>query len=189
MFRNLMRAATLLGAIVTAALLLWMLVTTLRGGARYTASTEIRASPDTVWAWLQDPARQAQWVGWLREVRIENMAGGVGARRLWVMEDRNNGNRLMEVEVTFTEYDPPRLLAVSTAESKGLFSGTQTYRLIDLDNGATRLEMEGRYKFPGMLARMLSPLIVGEVRKKNVADLARLKNLAEGAPAGGFLLR
>ena len=72
------------------------------------ASTEIRASREQVWAWLEDGDKLKQWISWLVEVRTDPTHGpGVGAKRVLVMRDENNGGQLMEVESTCSEYAPP----------------------------------------------------------------------------------
>jgi carbon monoxide dehydrogenase subunit G len=151
-----------------------------RGGAgQMHVSTEIQASPDRIWPWIQESGRLKQWVSWLVDVRdVSNSFDGVGAQRVWVMRDENNGGELMEIHVTCTDYAPPERVGVRTSTS-GVFEGRQGYRLTDLGNGKTRLDADGQYQFQMWLARLMEPLITPQAEKKMRGDLAHLKELVE----------
>ncbi len=114
---------------------------------RTSVSADINASPAQVWQWLDEPGKLKQWISWVVEVRTPNpAASGVGAKRVIVMKDENNGGMPMEVEGVYTKYQPPTEmdLAMSTP---GAFEGTETYRLTDLGNGRTHLEVSGRFHY------------------------------------------
>lgn len=144
------------------------------------AQTEVALPAATVWPWLQEPAKLKSWVGWLVDVRHpEPGRTGVGSREVWVMEDRNNGNQLMEIDATVSHYEPPRRLVLRNAVA-GMFHGQHSYVLTDMGNGRTRVEMEGRYHFEDRLARLLEPVITRAAQDKAVEDLARLKAQVEG---------
>jgi uncharacterized protein YndB with AHSA1/START domain len=149
------------------------------GAGRPHASTELSASPDQLWPWLTEGEKLKQWVSWLVEVRGWEQGAGVGAKRVWVMKDENNGGMLMEIEGTCTEYAPPSRLTLQL-KSGGDFDGQQSYRLTDLGNGRTLLEMDSNYHFSSSFARLMEPMITALAEKKMVGDVARLKSLVEG---------
>jgi len=143
------------------------------------ASTEIRASRERVWAWLEDGDKLKQWISWLVEVRADPTQGpGVGAKRVLVMRDENNGGQLMEVQSTCAEYSPPAHIVLKLS-SMGAFEGDQTYELVDLGNGRTRLLVNSRYHFTLWLANLMEPLITRLAQKKMDGDVAHLKSLLE----------
>jgi carbon monoxide dehydrogenase subunit G len=166
-------ALLLLGAVV-------LLAMGQRGGAgRLHDSVEIQAPPERIWPWLEESGRVKQWVSWLVDIREgPNGFQGVGAQRVWVMRDENNGGALMEIQVTCTEYAPPARVGVRTSTA-GVFEGRQGYRLTDLGNGKTRVEADGQYEFQMWLARLMEPLITPQADRKMRGDLARLKMLVE----------
>ena len=148
--------------------------------SRIHASVEIAGSPEQVWPWVDEGARLKQWVSWLVEVREpEPVRHAVGVTRTWVMKDENNGGKLVTMEGRFKEYAPPSLLTITLGSSEYRFDGDQSYRLTDLGNGRTRLDVDGKYRFDQWLAKLMEPLITPSAEKKMAGDLARLKSLVE----------
>ena len=146
---------------------------------RIHASTEIAAPRDQVWQWVNDPDKLKQWISWLVEVRTDpSRPMGVGARRVLVMRDENNGGQLMEIEGTCREYNPPERMVMQLSAA-GAFDGDGTYLLTDLGNGRTRLYVENRYTFGSGFARLMEPLIAHLAQKKMQMDVAHLKQLVE----------
>jgi hypothetical protein len=93
-----------------------------------------------------------------------------------MMKDENNGGQLMEIAGTFSQYEPPSKMTVQLSAPGG-FDGTQAYRLTDLGNGRTRLEIDLDFHFTSALARLMEPLITPQAEKKMVSDLDHLKSL------------
>lgn len=150
-----------------------------QGADRMAVSVDIAKNPQAVWAYVEEPDKLKAWIGWVAEVRDETPGRhGVGSRLVLVMEDRNNGNRRMEVpgEVVAYEACKRETLRISVP---GMFSGEGTYVLQDLGNGQTRLTQEGRYHFDNWFAQLMSPLVMSAAHKKMVEDMQRLKMLAE----------
>ncbi len=146
-------------------------------------SVDIGASRERIWPWLIEGEKAKRWVSWLVEVRPVGPAGDsktnpVGRTEIWVMKDENNGGKFMEVTGTCTEYAEPDRLSAALS-SPGSFEGVQSYRLVDLGGGRTRLEVNGSYRFSEWFARLLEPLIMPQARKKLEGDLARLKSEVE----------
>jgi len=143
------------------------------------AAIEIAASRDQVWQWVNDPDKLKQWISWLVEVRSDPAhPSGVGARRVLVMRDENNGGQLMEIEGTCREYSPPQRLTIDMS-SAGAFDGNQTYLLTELANGRTHIEVDSHYHFGIWFARLMEPIITHFAEQKMQMDIARLKELAE----------
>jgi uncharacterized protein YndB with AHSA1/START domain len=149
------------------------------GAGSIHASAELNGSPDQVWPWLSEGEKLKQWVSWLVEVRGSEPGMAVGAKRVMVMKDENNGGALMEIEGVCSEYAPPSRLSFQLS-SGGAFDGQQAYRLTDLGNGKTRLDVDSHYHFASSLAQLMEPLITAAAEKKMVGDMARLRGLIEG---------
>ena len=169
--------------LVVAALILLPLMTLfalgLRPGAGHLqASAEIQASPETLWAWIDDGDRLKQWVSWTEKVTPWSPQAGVGAKRALTMRDENNGGMLMTIDTACTEYMPPKTLSVHMTTA-GEFDGQQTYRLTGLGSGRTRIEVSSKYHFSNPMIQLLEPLVTPSARKKLEGDIARLKMLAE----------
>jgi len=174
-------------AIVVAALLiipvLTLLILGLRPGAgRSQASVEIQASPEQLWAWIDDGSRLKQWVSWTVDVKPWSPQAGPGATRSMTMRDENNGGMLMVIDSACTEYAPPKTLAVHMSVPDE-FEGQMTYRLTDLGNGRTRLDVNSSYRFSNAFVRLLEPLVTPSARRKMEGDVARLKTLVESRAA------
>lgn len=140
-------------------------------------STEINASAQQVWSWLDDTDKQKQWITWLVEIR-QDQPSRVGTKQVWVMRDANNGGQLMEMEGTFTEYQPPLRESVRISAA-GSFDGQQTYAIENLGAGRTRLSIDGSYRYAQWFAALMEPLITPAAEKKLRGDVARLKTLVE----------
>jgi hypothetical protein len=148
------------------------------GAGRMHTSAELIGSPEQIWPWLNEGEKLKQWVSWLVEVRGWDNGGAVGAKRVWVMKDENNGGMLMEINGVCSAYSRPTLLTVQLSVADA-FDGEQSYRLTDLGNGRTRIEVNSQYRFGSSLARLMEPLITKAARKKMVGDLAHLQALVE----------
>jgi uncharacterized protein YndB with AHSA1/START domain len=154
-----------------------------QGSDELRTSIEIARPPSAVWPWITQPEKQTKWVSWLVEIRpVGDKREGVGTKSVWVMEDKNNGGRLMEIvgEVTAAEKD--KFVAVDLA-SAGAFDGKGSYTLTDLGGGRTRMETFGKYHFQNAFARLMTPLIMPQAAKKMNTDLATLKTMVEAEPA------
>jgi uncharacterized protein YndB with AHSA1/START domain len=148
---------------------------------RLQASVVISAPASRVWPYLYEPDKLKSWVGWLVEVRRNaNTPPAPGTEAVWVMEDRNNNNALMEIKGKAVEVDPERKLVLDLS-SEPMFRGTTLYTLTDLGNGQTRLESDSRYVIDNSFARLMMPLVIQQARKKLVADLDRLRSKVEAS--------
>ena len=141
-------------------------------------AVEVAASPEQVWPWLNDADKLKQWVSWLVEVR--GSVARTGDKRTLVMRDENNGGQLMEIESTAADYSPPSHLRMSLLTKEG-FAGEQNYRVTDLGNGRSRIEIDSSYRFDMWFARLMEPLITKAAQHKMVGDSVQLKRLIDSA--------
>lgn len=165
--------------VVMLAVLVLLLLGGARGESRLQATVEIARPAPVVFDWITQPSRVQSWVGWLVEIR--SLTPGeprVGSREVWVMEDRNNNNRRMEIESEIIGLGKDRMLSARLVVPGG-FQGTVTYGLEPMGQDRTRLQYVGDYQFEHWLARLLEPVISRSAQQKLEEDLARLKQLAE----------
>src|SRR5687767_10990621 len=95
-------AAALTGIIILAVVVL-LVIGGGRGEAQLTTSVDIARPPSVVFRWITEPERLKSWVGWLVDIRpLTPSQAVVGAREVWVMEDRNNNNQRMDIESQVT---------------------------------------------------------------------------------------
>src|SRR5258705_3243649 len=81
-------AGALLVLLVVCVVGLWI-ASNRRDAGRMRGSIEIERSPDEVFAWMNEPGKLTQWVGWLTEVRPDSTTPheGIGHRETWIMDD------------------------------------------------------------------------------------------------------
>ena len=153
-----------------------------RDAGRMRGSIEIARPAEMVWPWLHEPDRLTQWVGWLESVEPDTTtpAVGIGQRSVWVMNDPRMKERL-RIPGTVTHWEPPEQLGMHV-ELPGAFTGDVFYKLIDLGNGRSRVEQDGRFRYQTPLARLLEPMVTPDAMRKLVADLNRLRTKAEAEP-------
>lgn len=165
-----------IAGVVTLAVLVLFVMSQRSGAGQMQASLEIARTPEELWPWLAEPEKLKSWVSWLVEIR--GPAAQPGATQVWVMEDHNNNRQRMEIEGTITEYLPPRRMTVRVRSVAG-FTGEQLYEITDAGNRRSRVTVGGKYQFSHWFVRLMEPLVTPQAEKKLVADLARLKSLAE----------
>ena len=150
-----------------------------RGIGRFETSVDVARPAPVVFAWVTEPKRLQSWVGWLIEVKsLTPQASGVGARNLWVMEDRNNNNQRMDLHTEVVRHEPDRLIETTVDVPEG-FTGRVAYELQPLDATRTRLTYRATFQYHHWLAKLLEPIISRSARQKLVEDLERLKRQAE----------
>jgi hypothetical protein len=143
---------------------------------RVHVSADFNASAEQIWPWLSEGDKAKQWVSWLVEVRpVTSTKSGVGAKEVWVMRDENNGGQLMEIEGTCTEYERPTRLGVQLSSS-GMFDGQQTYRLVNLGNGRTRLDIDGQFHFSQWFAALMEPVVTPAPQIRRASCRERVKD-------------
>jgi uncharacterized protein YndB with AHSA1/START domain len=150
-----------------------------RGEAQFDRSVEIARPASIVFKWITEPVHMKSWVAWLVDVQeLTPGTSGVGARQVWVMQDRNNNNQPMNIQSEITRFESERLLEAQLSVPE-VFSGTVTYQLEPLATDRTRLTYRAAFKYQHWLAKLMEPLISRSADQKLVEDLARLKQQAE----------
>ena len=169
-------------AVVVVLAVLGLYLYGMRGNAgRLHAEQTIAAAPAELWPWLRDGEKLKSWVGWLVEVRIADPGGdGFGTRQIWVMEDRNNNNQLMDIATEITRHEADRVLEAKVSAAEG-FTGDVRYELEPMDTSKTKLTYRAHYKFDHWLAKLLEPIISRSAQQKLEEDLQRLKQQVEAS--------
>jgi uncharacterized protein YndB with AHSA1/START domain len=136
-------------------------------------SVDIARSPESVFAFLTDPARRAEWD---RSVVSERLLDpppvAVGSRirtRMRVM------GRDIEFDWEVTEFAPPATMAASSV------SGTMPTRLrFEMSPTATGCHVTaGIQAQPGGMLRLVEPIVAETARSTLASGLARAKLLLE----------
>jgi hypothetical protein len=106
----------------------------------YEVAETIDASPDEVWAVVEDIARYPDW-----DSGVERVEGRLAeGEKIKVYSEANPG-RAFAVEVT--ELTPGRRMVWSGGMPLGLFKGVRTYRVAP-EGGGTRFTMREEYTGP-----------------------------------------
>jgi uncharacterized protein YndB with AHSA1/START domain len=146
---------------------------------RMTTSVVIHRKPEAVWPWLYKSDKVKQWVTWLVDIREDGEGEpAVGQKAVWVMEDRNNGNARMEITGTVAAVDPGRHIEIDMSAPEG-FHGHTAYTLTALADGSTRLDTDSRFVFDNAFARLMTPMVMWQAKKKLVDDQNHLRALVE----------
>lgn len=153
-----------------------------RDAGRMRGSIEIERSPDEVFAWMNEPGKLTQWVGWLTEVRPDSTTPreGIGHRETWIMDDPRMKQKV-SVPGTITLWEPPLQMGVHI-EAPGMFEGDVFYKLTDIGSGRTRVEQDARFHYLDRLAALMEPMVTPEAMHKMVDDMHRLKAKVEAQP-------
>jgi hypothetical protein len=129
----------------------------------YEASSDIAASPESVWAVLVDGAAWSSW-----DSGVDAVDGTIAAGERITIHSQAAPGRAFPVAVS--GFDPPRTLRFSGGMPLGLFRGVRTYTLSPEADGGTAFRMREEYGGP------LLPLIW-----RSMPDLGRsFANFAEG---------
>ncbi|MCE9626488.1 MAG: SRPBCC family protein [Candidatus Eisenbacteria bacterium] len=150
-----------------------------RDAGRLRGNVEIDRPLETVWAWLSEPDKLTQWVGWLEAIEPDTttVAEGIGHREWWVMNDPHMQGKL-RIPGEITVWDPPNRIGVHIA-MPGMMTGDVLYSLTALPNGRTRFEQDGRFRYENKFAALMEPLVTPDAMKKLVDDMRRLKQKVE----------
>ncbi len=125
-----------------------------------------------------DPDSHARWMGDVREVhRLDRGGFAVGSRFQYTIR---KGPIAMEPTFRITAFEPLRRIDYA-AEPGSPVDWTTSITFEAIDTERTRVRSAGRIAFRGV-RRLLEPLITGEVRAGEAAELAALKSILESMP-------
>src|SRR5262249_49885460 len=145
-------------------------------------SVEIDRPTDEVFAWIREPDKLTQWVGWLAEVQNDPTTPkeGIGHRETWVMDDPRMKTRI-SVPGTITLWDPPGQMGVHVEMPRAAGGAASTSPTAP---GAGRPRLEGAAPFRSLprLATLLEPVTTPDAMHKMYDDMQRLKRKLEAQP-------
>jgi uncharacterized membrane protein len=144
---------------------------------RFETEQTIDRSADDVWAYAADILRHPEWMGVVSVTMEQGTGTHVGDRAI---ERVKVGPRTIHAELTVAESIPARRLRWTVAGRSPLRADV-TLELDTLAADRTRAVWSGYIGMRG-LWRLLEPLMAGEVRSGEAAELRRLKENLEAAP-------
>jgi hypothetical protein len=112
----------------------------------YESHSQIAATPEAVWAVLEDGAG---WAGW--DSGVDGVDGSIALGAKVTVRSKAAPGRAFPVKVV--TFDPPRTLAFSGGMPFGLFRGVRTYTLTP-NAGGTLFRM--REEYTGAMLGMIS---------------------------------
>lgn len=138
------------------------------------SETVIDKPPADVWRIFDDPENMPKWQPTLTSFELKSgEPGQPGA--VSQLTYNENGREIVLVETITSRNEPSEFSGIY--EGSGV-SNTIENRFVDLGDGRTRWEMNSEFQFGGLM-RLLSPFMKGAMRKRQEADMARFKALAE----------
>jgi len=137
----------------------------------YTVQITIDRPAAEIFPSLADIAHFPNWMGGSTTQATSDGPMRVGYRYRYKTDE---GDFEMEV----TDLEPGR--SVSTRTLSGPFDWEGTFRVTDDGDAASRVVSSGRIGL-GRIKRLAEPFMGGEVRRREQAELARLKVLVEGS--------
>jgi hypothetical protein len=119
----------------------------------YEATSNIKASPDRIWALLTDASRYPAW-----NTTIDRVEGRIAPGETIKVLVKVNPGRAFPVKVT--EFKPGQRMVWSGGMPLGLFKGERTYTLSPAGNGETSFKMREEYSGPmlGMIWKSIPDL-------------------------------
>ena len=139
---------------------------------RYESSVRIARSPESVFPYLTEAAKQALW----SDVPMRRLTEGpLGpGSRLQISFGMGPVKAVLGLEIN--DLDPARRMAFRTFSGPIDWSGE--YRLTPSPSGGTELSQEGTLRFTGVW-RLVEPLVGAEISRGEVKELERLKAAVE----------
>ena len=146
----------------------------------FKAEQTIDRPADDVWAYAADMARHARWMNVLEVRSVDGAPTVVGTR---AVERIRFGPREVDVELEVAESIPAKRISWRTT-GRGPMKAVATLDLDAIEPDRTRAVWSGSIGLTG-LWRLLEPMMAGEVRAGEDAELRRLKEQLESDAATG----
>lgn len=140
----------------------------------YRSSVVVDRSPEIVFDYLADPAKQALW----SDVPMRKLTEGNVATGSRMEVTFGKGPLSARLGLEFSDVQPGRRMAWRTFSGPIDWEGE--YRLAAAGDAGTELTHQGRMRFKG-LWRIFEPLVVAEMRGNEEKELERLKASAEAS--------
>jgi uncharacterized membrane protein len=144
---------------------------------RFASEQTIDRSADEIWAFASDITRHPEWMGVMDAVVVSGRSQEVGAIG---RETVRMGPRRFVAEFVVSESSPGRVIAWRVGGRTPIV-GEARLELDAAGPNSTRVRWSGGFSMTG-LWRLLEPLMAGEIRAGEAAELVRLKTALE-APA------
>ena len=139
----------------------------------YESEVNVNRPPDTVFRFLIEPDKQAQWA----DLAMRPLADGPPAQGYRMEISFGLGPIKARMGVEYKAFEPGRRLGFGTFSGPIEWEGE--YRLEPTAEG-TKLSQRGRMAFTG-LWRLVEPLLGGEIKNGEIKELEKLKAAAEAA--------
>ena len=143
-----------------------------------TAELPIRRPLPEVAAYMIEPAHDPEWIGGVREVRMETpppLAVGSQVGRV-----AHFLGRRVEYVNEVTELDPDRVLDMRSVRAP--FPMRVTYSFEAADGGGSTIVRNRVRGTPGGFFALFGPLLGPMVKRSVQKDLERLRDVLEGSP-------
>jgi Polyketide cyclase / dehydrase and lipid transport len=147
---------------------------------RYQSSIVVDRPHGVVATYVLDPTRHGEWMGDVTSVeRLTPGDVGVGSRFRYGIR---KGPMAMDLRFRIEGLDPARFVAYQT-EPGGPLDWSARLEFEAVDPGRTKVSSSGQIGLHG-IRRLMEPLMAGEVRSGEAAELVALKRVLEAdAPA------
>ena len=141
-----------------------------------TTETDIRRPRSVVASYTTDLANATSWYQNIKSVEWKTPPPlAVGSRVAFVARFLG---RSLAYTYEITDYTPGERLVMRTAQ--GPFPMETTYTWADTTDGGTKMNLRNRGE-PAGFSRIVAPFMATAVRRANVKDLRRLKEILEGS--------
>lgn len=145
----------------------------------YRTSTTIKRPIADVFDYLTDVSTWPNWMNVESTVPVDPGPPAVGAKANGVMRE---GAKTNPFSMEITRLEPGRMIAFQTLSGPVNWQGSWEVRAIDAQT--TEVTAEGVMRLQG-LRRLLEPLMAGEMRKGEAAELERLRTTLEASQKTG----
>jgi hypothetical protein len=139
---------------------------------RYRSEVDIDRPRDVVFSYLIEPARQALWT----DVPMRPLTDGPLTTGSRLEVSFGMGPIKARIGLELANVEPGRRMGFATFSGPIRWDGE--YRLEDTADGGTRISQEGELEFRG-LWRLAEPLVGAEIKRGEVKELERLKEVVE----------
>jgi uncharacterized membrane protein len=145
---------------------------------RFSSQQTVQRPAGEIWRYATEVERHPEWMALLDARRLDADMTTVGSRGVHRM---TFAGRPIEVEMAVATVERDRRIGWRALRG-GPFRAEVTIELEPVDATTTRVTWGGWMAFTGLM-RLLEPLLAGEVRRNEAAELVKLKANLEGRPA------
>ena len=140
----------------------------------YRTSATIRRPISEVFAYLTEVSAWPRWMNVEKTEPVDPGPPAVGSRAEGTLSE---GGKSMPFSIEITRLEPDRFIGFRTLSGPMDWQGGWEVRAVDADT--CEVTSVGEMHQQG-LRRLLEPLMAGEVRKSEAAELVRLRAILEG---------